>query len=165
MEVYRLTSQLCEDVPHCKVVFLPLKSQEILNRPFFCARNSEVSENSENYSKFWKDSEQILKIVEHSEQILNRFWEFWKLLKILNRFWTLLKILNRFWKNSENYFVTVSSHRSATSYKNVLSSRDRLSLFGRSVNSWRVRAKALTLQQFTDSPNNDHPSTIYWPSK
>ena len=32
--------------------------------------------------------------------------------------------------------------------------RDRLWLFGRSVNSWRVRAKALTLQQFTDRPNN-----------
>ena len=34
----------------------------------------------------------------------------------------------------------------------------RLSLFGRSLNSWRVRANALTLQQFTDRPNNDRRS-------
>jgi hypothetical protein len=64
--------------------------------------------------KITQNSEQILKIAENSEQILR-----------------ILKIA----EISENYFVTVSSHRSATSYKNVLSSRDRLSLFGRSVNS------------------------------
>jgi len=31
---------------------------------------------------------------------------------------------------------------------------DRLSLFGRSVNNWRVSALARTLQLFTDRPNN-----------
>ena len=50
--------------------------------------------------------------------------------------------------------VTVSSYRSATSHKNVLSSRDWLWLLRRQVNSWRVHAKALTLQQFTDRLNN-----------
>jgi hypothetical protein len=44
--------------------------------------------------------------------------------------------------------VTVSRYRSATSYKNVISSCDRLWLFRWSVNSWRVRAVALTLQRF-----------------
>jgi hypothetical protein len=48
-----------------------------------------------------------------------------------------------------NFLITM------TSYTNVLSSRDRLSLFGRSAKSWRVRTTALTLQQFTDRPNND----------
>ena len=33
-------------------------------------------------------------------------------------------------------------------------SSDRLSLFGRSVNCWRVSALARTLQLFTDRPNN-----------
>jgi hypothetical protein len=58
--------------------------------------------------------------------------------------------------------VNVSSYRSATSYKNVLSSRDRLWLLRQSVNSWRVRTKALTLQQFTDRLNNHSRSLGSW---
>ena len=44
--------------------------------------------------------------------------------------------------------------RSVNSWKVRL----RLSLFGRSVNCWRVSALARTLQLFTDRPNNDRRS-------
>ena len=58
--------------------------------------------------------------------------------------------------------VTVSSYRSATSYKNVLNSRDRVWLFGRPVISWRVQRDPFNYLLTVQSA---HPSTIYWPSK
>jgi hypothetical protein len=69
----------------------------------------------------------------------------------------------QYWSATKNCatptFITIhSSIQQHRTKMDVISSRDRLWLFRRWVNSWRIRAGVLTLQRFTDHLNNERRS-------